>query len=72
MEAKGKAAVGFTGRVQGVDGRVADGDDRHAVGPHLHGHPHHRPRRHGQQEREALAARQEDGMEGTPATNSRR
>lgn len=33
--------------VQGVDGRVADGDERHAVGAHLHGHPHRRPRRHG-------------------------
>ena len=37
------AVVGFTGRVQGVDGRVTYGDDRHAVGTHLHGHPHHQP-----------------------------
>uniref|UniRef100_A0A0A9G8D6 Uncharacterized protein n=1 Tax=Arundo donax TaxID=35708 RepID=A0A0A9G8D6_ARUDO len=33
--------------VERVDGRVADGDDRDAVGADLHGHPDRRNRRHG-------------------------
>lgn len=48
-EATGDRAL-ITRGVQGVDGRVADGDQRHTVGAHLHGHPHRRPRRHGQRE----------------------
>ena len=44
---EGEKLALFTGGVQGVDGRAAHSDERHAVCAHLHCHTHHRPRRHG-------------------------
>jgi hypothetical protein len=69
MESRRRASArwSLTDGVERVDGRVGDGDERDAVGAHLHGDPD-RPRRgHGRSLARSLAGvavRKEDGGGG--------